>query len=741
MIFNKYQTQLTDEILKKLPEEVKDQLLEYINTVPFIINLTSKDRKRAKDLPRDKDGKILVDITHPHILENMNYFRQSAIFFKKNGCYTFLIPNKNPNSPYQKFWKEEIRRCREGYVRQSDGEWVTGLLYFYLNYAPIVLNRVEQGRRAVRIEDFPDMWEGVYWRFHHIEQARQNGKHCIELSRRGCSKSYTLADIMAHNLILGESEKVVKRVITILTAYQKEYLSDKDGTLSKFEPVINFCFTNTPFPHKIGINSKHDMMWQMSYKDSYGRTKGSLNSVMGVSSKDDSDKLRGKRGTILFEEMGTFPNLLAIYDIARHSVEEGDYTFGQIYLVGTSSEEESDFSSAKTLLDNPAGYNIQDLPNVYDKPKQGKKSFGFFFPAYVNRLGCYNEDGVSDVTKALIQILMKRYKAKYSANPKSLLRSISEMPITPAEAIQKTKSNIFPVVQLNTRAAELDGDVSSYDNVYVGDLVITKSGEVKYQVSSDTPIRKWGVDNSTEGALEIYEMPQKDTAGHVFSSRYIIGHDPVDNDQAESSSLSSTYVLDLFTDRIVAEYTGRKKFANDNFELVRRLCIFYNATCLYESNKKGIYAYFSQMNSTHMLADTPEYLRDKNLVKYSSFGSNAKGVNASGAINGYADGLLRDWLLKPVTIQRKNEHNEEVEVTVPNLTFLKSRALIDELVNYDPVRNFDRIRALGMVMLYRQEKIIMYQGDLSKTGEQTTGTGLENDDFFKQNYDDRMLHM
>ena len=51
-------------------------------------------------------------------------------------------------------------------------------------------------------------------------------------------------------------------------------------------------------------------------------------------------------------------------------------------------------------------------------------------------------------------------------------------------------------------------------------------------------------------------------------TRYIIGHDPVDNDQAESSSLSSTFVLDLWTDKIVAEYTGRQSFAEDNFVVV-----------------------------------------------------------------------------------------------------------------------------------------------------------------------------
>ena len=54
------------------------------------------------------------------------------------------------------------------------------------------------------------------------------------------------------------------------------------------------------------------------------------------------------------------------------------------------------------------------------------------------------------------------------------------------------------------------------------------------------------------------------------------------------------------------------------------------------------------MSCLYLLADTPEYLRDKQLVKYSSFGSNAKGVNASAAINLYANERIKDWLLKPI---------------------------------------------------------------------------------------------
>lgn len=731
---NKYQTELTEELMNTLPQEVQEQLLETLTTVEFVKRLISPNRPYARDLPRDEKGRIIVDITNPHIIEDADYFRQPALHFLKYGCYTFLKPNSNPNSEFRRHWDEEKRRCYEGYVRESDGEWVTGFNYWFMNYCPMMVNKLIEGRKkAIRTEAFPFFFEGIYWRFHYLWQAREGGKHAIELAKRGCAKSYSLAAIMSHNLILGESEESNRRVITVLTAYQKEYLKDdKDGTLSKFKPSINFSFANTPFPHLMLKNSPNEMSWQMGYKDEYGVEKGSLNQVLAVSAKDDSEKLRGKRGWILFEEMGSFKGLLSLYDITRKSVEDGDYTFATMYLVGTAAESESDFSSAKTLLYNPDGYNILSIDNVFDRPKQGKPKFGFFFPSYINRAGCYNKDGVSDVVKALIEILIARYKAKYSADPKSVLRVIAEDPITPAEAIIKVKAAYFPITALTERLSQLDQDVHAYDDVYVGKLVQNSNG-VEFTPTSDVPIRKFGVENDTPGAVEIFEMPEKDRSGKVPHTRYIIGHDPVDNDQAESSSLSSTFVLDLWTDKIVAEYTGRQSFADDNFEIVRLLCLFYNAKCLYESNKKGIFAYFSKMNCTHLLADTPEFLRDKQLIKYSSFGSNAKGVNASAAINAYANNLIRDWLMKPVTIIQ-NIDGEDVEVTIYNLNFLRNRALIEELIAFNPEINVDRIRALGMVMLYREEKMVLYQGNPSRDSEEVPKDYLGNDKFFTENY-------
>lgn len=739
---NEYQTPITEELLSQYPEEVVQQFTEIVNIVPFIKNLINPNRPKIEDLPRDKEGRAIVDITNPPIYKDADYFRQAALFYLKNDCYTKLRPNSNPNSEYRKYWREELRRCREGLIRQSDGMYVTGFLYWFLNYCPMMVNFYkEEQKKAIRKESFGFFFEGIWWRSIYLYNAREQGHHAIELAKRGCAKSYFLATIMSHNLIVGESEATHKRCITVLTAAQKEYLKDdKDGTLNKFIPELSFVIDNTPFPNLLLKNSPNEMSWQMGYKKPNGAIGGSMNQVLGVSAKDDSDKLRGKRGWILYEEMGTFDGLLELYDVTRKSVEDGNYTFACMYLVGTANNKESSFLSAKKLLYAPNSYNIQSVPNVYDKKGSGKDVFGFFFPAYINRAGCYNKDGISDVIKALLQVLMARYKAKYGADPTSVLRVIAEDPITPAEAIIKVKDAYFPVASLQERADTLDKNPSLYDDIYVGELYTTGTGEIEFRPTDDIPIRTYPVDNDTKGALEIYSMPKKDREGKVFNDRYIIGVDPYDNDQAESHSLYSIFVLDTFVDNLAAEYTGRTNFADEAHDMVLKLCIFYNAKALYESNKKGLYSYMEKTRNTFRLADTPEYLRDKQLVKYSSFGSNAKGVNVSANINNFANRLIKDWLLMKVPIEVKQEDGHIEIQEVPKLYTLKTRALIEEAIQFNPDINVDRIRALGILMLYREQYIIRYgTGRTESSSEILSKDYAGNDEFFTKNFDARHI--
>ena len=756
--FNKYQTELTEELVNSLPQEVQDQLFDIINNVEFVKRLISPTREHAKDRPRDDRGRIIVDLANPHILEDMDYFRPSAIHYEKYGTFTNLRPNANPNSEYGKWVREERRRIWDGYVRESDGEWVTGYMYWFLNYSPMMLSKIREykdkngkkrkSKRADRIEALPECWEGIYWRFHCLDQASngglynnfEGGQHMAELASRGKGKSYSLASILNHIFVVGENEEAHEKVKGIVTAYQKEYLT-KDGVLNKFVDMANFCATNTQFPRKRLKNSLQEMTWLMGYKDvELDVEKGTLNNILGVSSKDDESKLRGKRAAkILIEEFGTFPRLVDLYNVLLPSVQEGDIVFGQIYMLGTAGDNESDFAGAQEIMYNPKGYNMYALPNVFDKYNQGKPYFVFFFPGYVNRKGCYNENGVSDVIKALIEILMNRYRVKYnSTDPNTIIKTIAEVPITPAEAIVKTGVNMFPVADLTERIGQLDANPTEYDDVYVGDLVFNKDGQVEYKPTSAMPIRDFPhKDNKIEGAIEIYQMPEIDrNTGKPYNDRYILGADPYDDDESNTMSLGSIFVLDLWTDRIVAEYTGRPSFADDYYEICRKLCLFYNGRLNYEYNKKGLFSHFSTRNSLYLLTDVLDFLKEKQMMK-DGYGNKSKGTNASPAINAYARSRLRSWLLTPVPIMQTID-GEEKEVMVPRLFTVRNRALLKELINYNSEGNFDRISAMGMLMLLREDRMIRYQGDVSKEKQERANNNYDgNDPFFKRNYDFR----
>lgn len=755
---NKYQTELTEELVNSLPQEVQDQLFDVINNVEFVKRLISPTREHAKDRPRDDRGRIIVDLANPHILENMDYFRPSALHYEKYGTFTNLRPNANPNSEYGKWIREERRRIWEGYVRESDGEWVTGYMYWFLNYSPMMLSKIREykdkngkkrkSKRADRVEALPECWEGIYWRFHCLDQASngglynnfEGGQHMAELASRGKGKSYSLASILNHIFVVGENEEAHEKVKGIVTAYQKEYLT-KDGVLNKFVDMANFCASNTQFPRKRLKNSLQEMTWIMGYKDvELDIERGTQNTVLGVSSKDDESKLRGKRAAkILIEEFGTFPRLVDLYNVLLPSVQEGDIVFGQIYMLGTAGDNESDFAGAQEIMYNPKGYNMYAIPNVYDKFNQGKPYFVFFFPGYVNRKGCYNEDGVSDVIKALIEILMNRYRVKYnSTDPNTIIKTIAEVPITPAEAIVKTGVNMFPVADLTERLGQLDANPTEYDDVYVGDLVFNKDGQVEYKPTSAMPIRDFPhKDNKIEGAIEIYQMPEIDkNTGKPYNDRYILGADPYDDDESNTMSLGSIFVLDLWTDRIVAEYTGRPSFADDYYEICRKLCLFYNGRLNYEYNKKGLFSHFSTRNSLYLLTDVLEFLKEKQMMK-DGYGNKSKGTNASPAINAYARSRLRSWLLAPVPIMQTID-GEEKEVIVPRLFTVRNRALLKELINYNSEGNFDRISAMGMLMLLREDRMIRYQGDVSKEKQEKANSSYDgNDPFFKRNYDSR----
>lgn len=736
--FNKCQTPLEDLHLEKYPAEVQEQFWDFLNNVPFIRWMVSPDRPLVSELPRDNEGRAIIDITHPPILEDSDYFRPSALAYKANkGRYVLLRPNANPNSDFGKWLYSQRERGWNGYCNPATGMWVTGDYYWMLNFCPMHLVENENGI-DIRTVAHPRFWDGQFLMSHYFLQARTHGHHAAELASRGKGKTSFGGGLLAKRCIIGESENNKTEVQCMVTAVDRTKLMDTNQILRVFKDNLDHCAKYTQFASHRLKSSDQEMEWKMGFKKAGSEVEyGSKNSVSGIITGVNQDKLNGSRGVLyLIEEAGIFKNLTNMYNMIRPSVEHGSKVFGEIFAYGTAGDDQSDFTAFAEMFYSPEGYNLEPLDNVFDKEGQGRKKCCFFFPAYLNYdESCIDKNGNSDVSKALLMILYDRYKVKYGTTDiNTIVKRISQYPIVPQEAMLRSHGNIFPVTELNERLNQLDNDPNAFDDVYVGELVQdNKTGEVKFNPTIDLPIRDFPTkDNKVKGALEIFEMPKKNGEDKIPAGRYICSADPYDADCSNTMSLGSIFVMDLWTDMIVAEYTGRPTFAEDFYEICRKLCLFYNCRCMYEQNVMGMFSYFSSHNATHLLAETPEYLVQRNMISSIGYGNKSVGIRATTPIINGAFKMIQTWLRKPIVSIETDADGNNNEVSIPNLYRIKNRALLKELVLWNPQGNFDRVMSLVQLMLYREEKMVLYHGDLRHTEE--ISSGMEKDDYWDKNY-------
>lgn len=723
-------------------DNIRAEVISAIQEIPFLYNLTKRNRKKLSDYKRwdhpydyddrveDPNGRIEVDVTEPHELVDMDYFRERAIYFQKHGVYTDITPNRYQGSRYMRFWREEQRRCRDGYVRESDGEWITGYHYWYLNYSPIQITedakkttkRKSTSAKMVKSErkrNFPRIWDSDYLWFHYLEKAEQNGHHAINIKTRARGFSFKGGSKLTRNYYHFKGSN------SIALASEGEYLLG-DGILNKSWDILNFIDNNTPW-RKSRDYADTKMHKKASYRDPKTKTeKGVLSEIMGVSTNGQPERARGKRAKLmLFEESGKFPHLKTTLGIARPSVEQGRSVYGLIVVWGTGGTQGSDFEGIKDTFYEPSTFNMLGIPNVFDRNTSLKSECGFYCGEYMNRENCYDSNGNSDVVTALIQVFTDREVVKKSSSDaNALIQEKADRSITPQEACMKREGHLFNVEDLKIHAAEVDTNPKKYTDATWKVKMYFQDGEVKWKLSDKDPVRQFPIkeNKGLEGCVEIFEHPIA-SGGGIPANIYFAGIDPYDDDNSSGPSLGSIQIGNILTRRIVAEYTGRPQTAEEFYEICYRLMKYYNARGNYENNKKGMFQYFDRINATYMLCDTPSILKDMEITRKVGFGNTAKGTNATKAVNNWGNSLIRSYLMEQA-------YNKEEGTR--NYTTIVSPGMLKELIAYDPeIGNYDRIAALRMllIMFADREKFGISDPDAVEEGD---GRKLI-DDFFIRN--------
>lgn len=647
-------------------------------------------------------------------LHDTDKFRQAAIFFQQHGCYT-LAPRGTTD--YNKYWEQETDRCINGYTA-PDGEGITGYNYFYLNYSPIMRLKEEeytdrQGnlrKRRQRILEFPSFWDYDYYYFCAIEQAELEGKHMAVLKCRQRGYSFKGGSMLVRNYMLIPGSK------NFAIASEQKFLIG-DGLLTKAWQIMDFLDKHTAWAKQRLVSTRMERTSGYKITDEFGKQteQGYLSSITGITLKNDPERVRGTRAKlVLWEEGGKFPSLLDAWRIEQPSVETDDgKAFGLMIAFGTGGTEGASFEGLKELFYKPKSYNILSFPNIWDEGRENTEC-AFFVPAYSN-LESFDDDGNqvymdrdgnSYKEKAIENLIDQRNKVKDGgASQQSIDRFISERPIRPAEAVLELGKNIFPRKLLMDQLTRIRTNKKLQSMKHIVDLEWDGNGQVKATEKPSGDITNYPLKKGDKphGSVVIWEYPVKDPPLGL----YIGGCDPYDHDDSFTNSLGSTFIFkrvragEAWTDVIVAEYSGRPDTAEEYYENVRKLLTFYNARLLFENERKGIYPYFTNKHCDYLLADQPDKIISE--VFKDSKVQRRKGCHMTKQIRAYGEGLILEWLL------------DEFEEGHPNVERVYSEPLIEELIENDGVRNVDRVIALCMVMIYREE---LYQLKVSSAKEQ-----------------------
>ncbi len=686
-------------------------------------------------------------------------FRKEALNFVKNGYYT---PAPTGSPEWILYWTTQLERCSNGY---QVGNWkITGHHYFYLNFIKIEVAVEISEDVAEKEQRFPDFWDGDYDYFWSLDIARfgviPKEKYLVEqgftiennilptysrlsdedkeLYKKAQIK--TLDDLKlrvkphpdyltgGYNLCVGKARRkgysykngaicantynTKRNKLTLIGAFEKKYLYPK-GTMQMASDYLNLLNQHTGWAKKREYVDRVDHR-KASFSEEKNGVKyeaGYQSEIIAVTFQDNPDAARGKDSYyVLFEEAGVFPNLEEAYKATAPGLRAGRYMTGQIIIFGTGGDMESGTIDFSKMFYNPVGYRLMPFINIWDENAL-ESTCGFFHPFYLNFEGYYDEQGNSDIDRALAdEDKIRENIIKQAAGNKILQGRVQEFPKSPSEAFLTVSYNDFPVVELRNHLNKVIREKLHLRKSQIVTLFRDDKGVAKYKadLSGEQEVI-WDYIPKTDnlaGAVVMYEAPVENAPKGLYK----IGYDPYR--QVNGTSLASIIVYKgthknsiRNNNTIVAEFTGRPRDPDDVNRIAELLAEIYNTEVMHENEVTHVVNYFKRRKKLHLLAAQPDEVISANITN--SKVARVWGMHMVDKLKDAGEKYIKQWLLEEVDF---DEHGNGIL----RLQTINCPGLLEELILYSRKGNYDRIMALMQVMFQIEEEELGQEYDDDK---------------------------
>jgi hypothetical protein len=251
-------------------------------------------------------------------------------------------------------------------------------------------------------------------------------------------------------------------------------------------------------------------------------------------------------------------------------------------------------------------------------------------------------------------------------------------------------------------------------------VILFNDGEkIVHEFTDKQPITNFPLKNSDlkDAPIVIYEFPMENPPYGL----YVAGVDPYRQGKSEySSSLGAVYIYkrmheltgEKYQDMFVASYCARPDKKETWEEQARLLIKYFNARTLCENDDISFIEYMKAKGDAHYLEKQPQWLME---VVPNTTVKREYGVHRSAdKIRDYLHNCLKKYMEE--VIYKETDANGDVIRETTGVTKIFDPVLLEEIIQYNDVSNFDRIIAAELAIAQAM-KMDPIMGKISGSGD------------------------
>jgi hypothetical protein len=606
------------------------------------------------------------------------------------------IPDRE-SAEYKPFFEFHKDLCLNGAM--MDGVYINPFLYWHLNIWHTEVDVIDERGRISQKYANPYLRDNEWVVTNEIDRAHQEKRGLVILGIRRFAKSVIEASYIAWGATFDENSQ---NIIAGLNAPDIKLITDK------IDKGLNFLPEAWRW-QRIEDNWKNQVTLGIRTKAGE-RIPFSQILVRNLDEGNNEEAIAGtKPRKLIIDEIGKGSFLRGFQAAVPGFTTPFGWGCSPI-LTGTGGDMKK-FLDAKSLMFDVDNFNFL----TYNNEKDERRVHGLFI-SYKYRMEAKEESTlgkflqqpetsdlhnikmlVSDEEKALNITNTNLERLKKAGDRIAYLKEKMYYPLEVDDIFLNEDTNIFDIEAAKRQKFRLMEQGKTGTPV-----ILFHDGEkLSHEFTDKQPISNFPLKATDlkDAPVVIYEFPVENPPYGL----YVAGVDPYrQGKSAYSSSLGAVYIYkrmhdltgEKYQDMFVASYVARPDKKETWEEQARLLIKYYNARALCENDDISFIEYMKSKGDAHYLEKQPQWLME---VVPNTTVKREYGVHrSSDKIRDYLHNCLKKYMEESILIER--DENGDITKEVRGITKMFDPVLLEEIIQYNDVDNFDRIIAAELAI-------------------------------------------